>query len=205
MSELSAYQGEIVNRETYYESLAAKALVIDSGELVENENLGKLEKVPFIITALDFRKGDIVQKGATEPNCYVSVTATIADEKTLNKLHKFGRINVDDIPFMPEEGIVFNDGSTGVKRMLTEFLHGQGYIRVTAPETLVLGGASGASSFDLPPHQWDEVFRGQLTFDEDGFGLYSVTLDQPLHCRRGLRPSNYSNEYAKDATTWYLA
>lgn len=189
-----------------YASLANSAFVVDSGELVEHDNLSTLIKVPFVITHVAYRKGDIVQKGETEPGSYVSVTATIADEATLLKLAKFGRIDFDAIPFMPEESIVFNDGSTGVKRQITEFLHGQQYITVAEGSELVIGGASGASSFDLPPHRWANVSeRGTFQLDDDGFGLYEVKLDIPIHCRRGLRPSQYSNEYAKDATTYYLA
>lgn len=205
MSEIQTYT-PAANPNTYYGALAQGAFVVDSGELVEHDDLGKLFKVPFVITAVAYRKGDIVQKGATEPGSYVSITATIADEFTLAKLHKFGRINMDEIPFMPEESIVFNDGSTGVKRQITEFLHVQNYIKVADPGDIVMGGASGESSFDLPPHQWlDHDGRGVFEIDETGFGTYSVVLETKLHCRRGLRPSTYSNEYAKDATTWYLA
>lgn len=205
MSEIETYAPSTAPA-SYYESLSAGAFVVDSGELIKNEDLGRLFKVPFVITAVAYRKGDIVQKGETEPGAYVSITATIADEPTLLKLHKFGRINLDELPFMPEESIVFNDGSTGVKRQITEFLHVQQYIQVAEPDHIVIGGASGASSFDLPPHKWANVSeRGTYVLDEDGFGLYDVTLETRLHCRRGLRPSNYSNEYAKDATTWYLA
>lgn len=203
MSEIEVREGHVI--ETLYQSLAADAYVVDSGELIKNADLGTLEKVPFVITHVAFRKGDITPKGADEPNAYVSITATIADEPTLLKLHKFKRINLDELMFMPEEAIVFNDGSTGVKRQITEFLHQTQYIRVADDKSMKIGGGAGESSFDLPPHKWNEVYAGQLQFDPDGFGLYETKLTKPIHCRRGLRSSEYANQYTNEGVTWYLA
>lgn len=203
MSDIEVKQGQTFD--TLYQALAANAYVVDSGELVKNEDLARLEKVPFVITHVAFRRGDITPKGATEPGAYVSVTATIADEDTLLKLAKFGRIDYANFMFMPEESIVFNDGSTGVKRQLTEFLHQTGAIRVAPADDIVIGGGAGESSFDLPPHKWDEINAGQLQFDAEGFGLYEIKLDKPIHCRRGLRSSQYANQYTQEGVTWYLA
>jgi hypothetical protein len=202
---------DVVPRETaqmsYFESLIQDAARIDSGILIKGDDLARLENVPFVVTGANYREGDIADQGSDLPGCYLSLQLTIADERFLSKLERMGRIKMDDLPFLPEETVIINDGSTGVKRQFTEYLHVQNHITVVAPgEELISGGAKGESSFDRPPAQWHTTDdRGRLTVAESGFVEYEIQLSKALLCTRGLRSSEYANKWTKEGRTWYLA
>lgn len=194
----------IPEQRSYFDSLIANADRVDGGELVKGETLALLKGVPFAITKVHYREGDVKDKTTGLPTCYTSLEITLGDEKWLTKR----RVNLATFPFIPEENLIFNDGSTGVKRQMTNYLHAKGFIVVRKdPDKLVMGGAKGESSFDLPPGDWDDIpaENGKLTINDNGFPCWEFTLPVPLFCVRGLRPSEYSNDYAKDAVTWYLA
>lgn len=200
-----------VPRETvvksYFETLIEGAPRIDSGILIKGEDFKRLENVPFAVTRVAYRVGDITPQGSDLPGYYTSLALTIADERFLAKLTRMGRINMDDLPFLPEETVIINDGSTGVKRQITEFIHIQGYVSVIKPgEKIVPGGARGESTFDRGPDAWHNVGeRGTVTINDDGRPEFEVEFAKPLVCVRGLRSSDYSNQYTKEGLTWYLA
>ena len=82
--------------------------------------------------------------------------------------------------------IVFNDGSTGIRRQVVQYLMVKGAIpRRDGP----LAGGMGESVLDTPI---------VTTADE------VQSYDMRLTCPRGLRESEYSNEYTQEGCTYYL-
>ncbi|HET9131466.1 MAG TPA: hypothetical protein VFO86_10985 [Terriglobia bacterium] len=186
-----------------FATLINDAHVIDGGELVKEDLLDALAGVPFAITRLSFREGDVMNPVTKEYGPYVSVELVVADAPMLIRR----RVDLSTLPFDPEDTLIFNDGSTGIYRQMVEYLNGAEYVSVVEhQELLVRGGKKGESSFDLPPHKWHDIHRGELEFAESGFGNYSVELSPAVFCKRGIRISDgYENEFTKDGKTRYIA
>jgi hypothetical protein len=157
-----------------------------------------LQGVPFMITRVVYRPSDF--GGATEAN-YVSCEAVLAPASILVRKH----VDLSTLPFDPGGMVIFNDGSTGIARQITEYLHAAGYIVVVPDGTdLQPGGKKGESSFDLPVSKWAHIRAGDMRFGPDGQPAYSA--DVRLNCPRGIRISEgYENAYTKDGKTRYLA
>lgn len=138
-----------------FESLRDDAAVVLGFSLTDkNSLLGH----PFIITAVTFRYAGI-RKGQG-PRDYVSCEA-------VDKLNA---------------AVVFNDGSTGVRRQIVQYLKSRG----------------------LLADDWDDDAPLVTMPEQDG-----VTFDKslgfvPLFAPRGLRVSEYSNEYTDEGVTYYL-
>lgn len=184
--------------ETWEEATSAAHEVMGH-DLAKDELLDALIGVPFLITRFTFRPGipasettQFMAKGDTY--AYVSVEAVIAPEVELKRR----RVNVDTLPFDPGALVVFNDGSTGIYRQTVNYLEAIGFI--TLPEGPD-EGSKGSVRFDLPPTKWTEVHAGELSFDEDGNGIYTVNVR--LRCPRGLRKSTYDSPFG-EAGTRYL-
>jgi hypothetical protein len=172
---------------------------IQGNDLLKDQILRDLEGVPFGITRLTFRRGAASRKTKGMHLAYVSVEGVIADKEYLASRKR----SLDDTPFRPGDHIIFNDGSSGVYRQLVQYLEGKGYI--VLPDSLPKDGPKEECRYDLPPSKWIEINAGTNYFDMDAdFMVYAV--DVRLMCPRGLRNSDYTNEYAPDgATTHYLA
>lgn len=112
---------------------------------------------------------------------------------------------LSDLPFDPDGHVIYNDGSTGIYRQIVQYLAAKGYVSlVKEGETVVTNGRLGETTLDLPPGDWADIHAGHMRFDETGFGLYSVHVR--LMCPRGLRLSEYTNEFNPDGSkTRYLA
>jgi hypothetical protein len=76
--------------------------------------------------------------------------------------------------------MVLNDGSTGIRRQIVSYLVAKGLLTLTGDETV-----------DSP-----RTSAEGMAADYPGLSLL---------VSRGLRVSHYSNEYADDATTYYLS
>lgn len=199
--EIASIQGEQLpvydrNQSSFSDWFDDSADEIQGNELVKDDILKELEGVPFGITRLTFRKG--IKKPGTEwMSAYVTAEAVIADQKYLDSRKR----NLDDKPFLPGDHVVLNDGSTGIYRQLVAYLEGKGYIEL--PQDMPTDGPSGKSRYDLPPSQWTKFNAGEYHFNMDAdFMEYSV--DIRLRCPRGLRISDYTNDFG-DAETHYLA
>lgn len=176
-----------------WDAAVADADKIAGHELVKDEILDALKGVPFLITRITTRPG--TPKNG-KPADYFSCECVIASEKDLRRR----RVDLSMLPFSPEDQIVFNDSSTGIHRQIVFYLQAKGYIVLPEGAT---EGVSGESIFDLPASDWLEIKRGKARFLEDGYMEYSANIR--LYCPRGIRISEYDNEFSKDAKTRYLA
>lgn len=157
--------------------------------------------VPFVIVRMVFRKGDYTREkdGIKTVMDYVTVEAVIAPLDRLTPRLKFAHKTLDELPFGPEQHIVINDGSTGIRRQCTEYLSKVEYIGL--PDGPV-NGAIGDSIYDTPQEEW-QFFGGDVRFGAND-GTQVSTFDVRLACPRGLRESEYTNEYTQDGHTFYL-
>lgn len=200
--EIASIQGEQLavydrNQSSFSDWFDDSADEIQGNELVKDDILKELEGVPFGITRLTFRKG-VKARSHDYYMAYVSMEAVIADEKYLASRKR----NLDDKPFLPGDHVVLNDGSTGIYRQILVYLEAKGYI--VLPQDLPVDGPKEKCRYDLPPSQWLDFVVGENHFNMDAdFMEYSV--DVKLRCPRGLRISEYSNDFADDAETHYLA
>lgn len=202
------------NRDNFSDMLAV-AVEVQGNELVKEdiadalscvEACGKGKDcthrgVPFLITHVTFRRGMMDPKEKGRMLAYVSCEIVVADEAFLTSR----KLNLDNSPFRPSDHLVLNDGSTGVYRQVMAVLESQGYIAL--PEGPVQA-PKGESRFDLPPSEWDEIVVGEswigdVGTDNEGFMLYAT--DVRIFAPRGLRLSEYSNDYTQDGKTRYLA
>jgi hypothetical protein len=186
---------------------------IDSNQLFNSDAKPFLLGVPFIITALTFRPIPPT-KVNPNPRDYVSVEAIIASEDVLERELRLGRVpnfdslaGLESVGVEPELRIVFNDGSTGVRRQLVMMLHTAGVIDAGGDKSM------GGAQYDQWYGGWTHI--DQWTKEPDGESLDGVphitmtSAGKPLviKCKRGLRASTYENENTdnQEVTTYYLA
>jgi len=120
---------ELVNRpigQLSYRDLVDNAtFVVDESQLEKEK--ARLVGVPFVITRVTFRPGD------ASPD-YVSCECVVGDAQACAEAVGRGWVpgvtDVQNFPFMPEERVVFNDSSTGVRRDIVRLLHSAGMINV---------------------------------------------------------------------------
>lgn len=180
----------------------------DSEDLIDKSHL---LGIPFAITEVSFRPTEVPDPTNPKKSIksdYVSVVGRTGSEAWLDKAAAAGRIpNYTDWREIgviePNQRIVFNDGSTGVRRQLVKILHENGLINV--------GGdvdAKGNRDYDRRIHEWDDA-----EFDEDGTAdtvtinkVYGAMTSGPLVIRvfKGLRVSRYAFG-AGEAETYYLS
>jgi hypothetical protein len=99
----------------------------------ENDNkLDALLNIPFVITHMTFREGDITPAGKKQPRDYVSCEILVHPAYA----HKFNR-----------KYVVFNDGSTGIYRQIVAFLAERGDIDLN--ETLPESGDANTTRYDV--------------------------------------------------------
>jgi len=201
-----------------WNSLIAEADEILGYELAKDELADELVGIPFIVTRMQFRPGvnrptgemkdgkPVLKQGA-----YCTFECVLAPEFNLTRINVarsgsgLGKLlTLEVVPFGPGEHVVLNDGSTGLYRQGVEYLAAKGYI--VLPEPIVATGPMGMCSYDLIPDEWQDIRAGEIRYDEDGFGLYEVQVR--LFAKRGLRLSEYENEYTapgEQAKTRYFA
>jgi len=163
--------------------------------------------IPHIITAVRYQNYD--ERG--EERGYVSVEAVVANEQVLadsipriNKL--VGNENVksiSDLFVKPNEEIVYNDSSTGIRRTLTEMFQSAGIIDVGGEENDKRRFDRGWKDW-LRYDQFETVGSGAnerqepyITHRADGKPLVILAL-------RGLYVSVY-DRFGAQSETWYLS
>jgi hypothetical protein len=172
-------------------------------DLAKDEILDALIGVPFLITRMTFHPGEAGARAA-----YVSCEAQLAPRPEMERR----RVNLAMLPFDPGDLVVFNDGSTGIYRQCVAYLHAKGFIAL--PEPVVTEGKGAiwdmtagemvyVCSYDLPPSEWEATHAGDYRYDEHGNTVYSVNVR--CLAKRGIRVSEYENEWSKDGKTRYLA
>ena len=179
-----------------FAELAAGADTIPGYDLEQDK--AALLSVPHLIMSFTFRDGIMRNKMSTN---YVSIEAIIADGPTLAQRVKSGRLAADAASrIIPNDAIVYNDGSTGICRQVVAYLHNVGMITVPdGPD----GGEAGESRFDTYRAAWklrtpDGGWRPATADD-------SFRFDVRLLVQRGLRLSEYDANGIEGSTTYYLA
>lgn len=156
-------------------------LVTVSGNLLVSKQT--LEAIPHVITSIRYQE-------YKNDRGYVSIEATVADESTLFKAeNRIPGVNA-------EERVVYNDGSTGIRRQITKMLHTMGLI-------VVAGNVADDSAFDIGFLDW-KTYPGRESGDLPYFRRNPRGGPLLIWVRRGLQVSKYSNDHG-DAETWYLA
>jgi hypothetical protein len=201
-----------------WNTLAEQAHTVFGYDLISGEDnealLDALTGVPFMILRLTYRPADMTLPAELRESAhpawqavkwerdYVSCEIRIAPEDVITRRARRG-LDLTKLPFDPDEHLVFNDGSTGIRRQVTEYLAITDAIRL--PDPLHRTGRSGECSYDLPASTWTDTSDAvSIRIDNDG-GTVAVA-DVRIFCPRGLRISDgYSNEFTKSGKTRYLA
>ena len=162
----------------------------------------ELVGVPFVVTGIALRPGDFMNPQTKEKGYFTSLEIVTGDEAAFAKARKRKRIP-EDSSVEPGERLVFNDGSTGIYRQIVGLMEGLGWITLPdGPE----GGPRGESRLDTPIADWEfnpAASTVDVRFDNDGQPV--VTAPVRILCQRGIRISEYENDYTKDGKTHYLA
>jgi hypothetical protein len=219
MTDLDIRNGAALNTigGSYFADLMQGAHVIDSGALIKDEELAWLVGVPLIVTGGTYRPGDIKDNATGKLGSYLSLTIVLADFQTLSrakvrdpKTDQLVPLDLNGFPFDPEDTLLINDGSTGIKRQMTNYLHSRGFIRVVAPGApLISGGSRGKSDFDKAPEEWNAIDTEKGTARKNDDGRIEYTFDlvangSQIFSRRGLTRSEYQNEHTNEGVTYYL-
>jgi hypothetical protein len=184
---------------TAWEQLTADAQTVAGGDLEKGD---VLIGYPMCFTGVTFRQGDYVNGKSGEKGFYVSIETVIGPETEINRGIRRGRIPENNVGACePGEQLVFNEAGTGVYRQIVAFLEDSGRIRIKSE--LPKEGAYGASRYDVTPAEWDVDETAEFRFDGDGNPV--VAFGIRLLCPRGLRASDYENEFTKSGHTRYVA
>jgi hypothetical protein len=160
--------------------------------------------VPMCIIRATFRQGDYMSAKIDAVGWYVSLDTVIGPEPEIARAIRRKRIPEENLSSVPEPGetLIFNEGGTGVYRQIVEYLAAKKRILIKSdlPET----GAYGESRYDVLPPEWEYPDRDgpELRYGPDG--TPTVSFEVRLLCPRGLRSSEYENEYTKAGVTRYI-
>jgi len=184
----------------------------DSVDVVEGSDLESdkemLVGVPFIITKVFFRDGKFLRHGQSFPDDFVSIELVTAPadnplwKKVERKREAFPGIPTET-DVMPNEQIVINDSSTGIKRQIVSYLHDKKLITVTTPESDYKEAAPRGLS-DLSGELGTNAFDANRNLLLEGAEAAEKGISVRLKCPRGLRVSTYENDYTPEGKTFYL-
>jgi len=184
-----------------FEDLISGATVIDS-PVLEKDKL-RLCGFPHVITKVSYRPG-VMNKTSGIRQDYVSVEAIAAPQAYIDEALKRNWIPEDVRDTIPHAGerIVYNDGSTGIKRQLTHILWSKGLLKLA-------GDPQVMADFDAPYSTWESFEQTAEMNDADG-GKFTVPEfstepdGRPLAIfpHHGLRAS-YMDEF--ETNVFYLS
>lgn len=183
------------------EALDQATFVVDAPPVERNKNA--LIGVPHIITSVTYRESNDKNK----PRGYVSVEATIAPAPAIENAIRRGWIpdvsTLADFKLDPGANVVYNDGSTGIRRQLTKMFFDAGMCDV--------GGdpKEAGARFDRSHTEWESCkFEGTRHDSEFDVDVTYPLFDQSpnggrllIVVKHGLRVS----EYGEDSVTFYLS
>jgi hypothetical protein len=164
--------------------------------------------VPHIITRVTYWRPNKNKDGSLQLGM-VSVEAILGDIDTLlMAINRRWVPNVDDmtqLKLQPNERIVYNDGSTGIRRQLTQLFH---KIKLINVGSMTAEEEKSGAAFDRAWPDWESFSQFRRQSEEVG-DVPSIGLDhrgRPLVIRadRGLSVSEYSNSYTDEGETFYL-
>lgn len=178
--------------------------------------------VPLLVTGVRYQAIIIPTKGpnkGVKPRGYVTCEAAIYPHEKVDRQVSMGRVThylgdntfenpstMNDLKVAPNERIVFNDGSTGIRRQITQLLHNAGFIQVVATPHL----DEKDPILDTPWDEWVSMGAQRTMIGADLEAPYICRTNDganPLTIRapRGLRVSPYDNpDGAGTAETYYL-
>lgn len=143
-------------------------------DVVDSQDLVKdkrdLVGTPLVITRITFSPGDF-------KTGFVSLEATLDDDRR----------------------IVFNDGSTGVRRQILAYAVQKGYL---IWPTTADGGTISPMTEEYSDYEIGDSLDVEIRFSNDGRKIVVIS-DIALFVRHGLRLSEYESEDGP-ATTYYL-
>lgn len=184
-----------------WEELTAGADEVFGADL---EKGASLIGVPMCLISAEFRQGDFANAKTSEAGWYVSLTTIVGPEAEINRAIRRGRIPEEiQGQVEPGERLLFNEGGTGIYRQIVAYLEAKGIIRIDSE--LPGEGRYGESRYDVLPSQWEireDIKNGTLKIGPDG--LRSLYFSLRILCPRGLRSSEYENEYTKQGVTRYI-
>lgn len=193
----AGFGSEFGQQQTFQELLSTgESYTIPGYTLIEDKL--ELLGVPHLITGVTYQKPKADQRG------FVSVQGVVADQDTLADAVQRGRIP-NKLTVHPGEYIVYNDGSTGIRRQLTMQFQMLGMLNVGLPDS------DGDARFDIPWTEWADFSQSIKQGDAVDapvvpcFTKNHVGRQLVIQAMRGLRASEYSNQYADDAVTFYLS
>jgi hypothetical protein len=186
------YQGES------WEILTADAHEVFGADLEKGD---QLVGVPMCLIMATFRRGDITNVNTGEKGFYVSLDTIIAPPKDLERAYRRNKITAENYDLLtPGEHLVFNEGGTGVYRQIVAYLEATDRIKITSE--LPAEGGYGESRHDISPENWQVDQSAEFKRGDDG--QFAVAFSIRLLCPRGLRASDYENEYTKSGRTRYI-
>lgn len=158
--------------------------------------------VPMCIIRLTYRQGDFTNAKTGTVPYYVSVDTIVGPHDQIARAERRGRIPEANRGLVePGEHLVFNEGGTGVYRQTVEYLEGKNLIAIKSD--LPREGAFGDSRLDTPPTDWS--VSDACEFRVSPAGIPAIAFNVRILCPRGLRSSEYENEYTKSGLTRYIA
>jgi hypothetical protein len=182
-----------------WEDLIRDADEVFGADLEEGDNLIGM---PFAVVKMTFRPGDFASAKTGEKGTYVSLDAIVGDNASIARALRRKRITPEQAStYDPGEHLVFNEGGTGVYRQAVNYLEARERIRIASD--LPPEGAYGESRFDVSPEHWTVAEGTEQRTDE--LGRPTLGFHVRLVCPRGLRASDYENEYTKSGRTRYFA
>jgi hypothetical protein len=174
-------------------------------EVAKSELIG----VPHAITGLTFwypkkNVDGTMQRGFVAVECTVGSVRML--EAALAREWIPGKSKIDELIFSPNERILYNDGSTGIRRQLVEILETAHLIDVGHRDI------EDKSRLDKSWLEW-ESFTQTTTQGTDAHGEPVIVPSFKTNPNgaplviivpRGLMVSNYTNDYTDEGTTYYL-
>jgi hypothetical protein len=202
---------QMINGDVNWEDAFENAEVFEAGSAYEDldifkgERLDSLVGIPFMITSGTFRERMMYGRVSE----FVTIKAIIPPVKVLEKRRVR---HTENSLWFPEQVIGINDGSTGIRRQMVAYLHGNGYLEVIEPgSVLVEEGKRGVCSYDRGMMEWHSVRDGERavykTDQKSGTELHAWDFEIPngLMIAKGIRVSPYEGEKGQESVTRYLA
>lgn len=203
---MSGIYGQYISGNVSLDDVFDNAIEVESEfsdlDVFKDNKLDALKGVPFAILGGIFRERIVDGKYSD----FVTLTCVIPNEKTLEKRRV--RYTNTELWF-PEQVFGINDGSTGIRRQVVNFLHTQGIIRVVPEGTeIVETGKRGECTWDRRLGEWD-MRTGEHTIKDDketgaDLMVWEFALDKAMGIPRGIRVSEYPGRYGKPVVTRYL-
>jgi hypothetical protein len=207
------YSGLDVVEASYDELMQVPGFMAAGATIVSK---GWLLGVPHIVTSATFWTPKESKQGVRMG--MVSLEAVVAGVDILDRQIRLGRVlerldsdgksetrvikSVDELGFYPGERIVYNDESTGIRRMVVQWLHKTELI--TLPKNPPKG--YDGNPLDMPWTMWDafaeNTTQGELVVPR----FTKLKSGNPflIHAPRGLRVSEYANDFTDEGLTYYF-